>query len=228
MHTYDSEIENGMGHSLGAAFFQVRDFHLCFGHPAPDRPVLLSWEDKHKRARWIESEVAELCNGLNMVEQADAFLDIIYFALGGLVEMGINPAKLFSIVQDANMAKRFPDGSIQRRPHDGKIIKPPGWIDPTPAMQEEILRQMDALDSCLVRPSDAYYGEAASHAGKVAAQGGVEVPVPPIGAVTQNEPGGLQVPGVPSVPADTVLGHPEKGGRDMTGHVDSADEAMVS
>jgi hypothetical protein len=31
---------------------------------------------------------------------------------------------LFDIVHDANMAKKFPDGTFHRRPEDGKILKP--------------------------------------------------------------------------------------------------------
>lgn len=56
-------------------------------------------------------------------------IDVIYFALGTLVEMGIEPDELFNIVQNANMSKLFPDG----KPHYneiGKVIKPEGWEDP--------------------------------------------------------------------------------------------------
>ncbi len=45
--------------------------------------------------------------------------------------LGINTdafQSAFSIVHDANMAKRFPDGTFHRD-SIGKIIKPPGWVE---------------------------------------------------------------------------------------------------
>lgn len=70
----------------------------------------------------------------DIVEQADAMIDTIYFALGTLVEMGIEPDELFYIVQNANMSKLWADG----KPHYnemGKIIKPEGWENPHPKLQ---------------------------------------------------------------------------------------------
>jgi predicted HAD superfamily Cof-like phosphohydrolase len=42
---------------------------------------------------------------------------------------GIDLDKVFDVVHEANMAKRFPDGKFHKR-EDGKIIKPPGWKEP--------------------------------------------------------------------------------------------------
>lgn len=69
-------------------------------------------------------------------------IDLIYFALGTLVEMGIRPEKLFEIVHEANMAKLFPDG----KPHfnsEGKTIKPATWVDPEQKIINEIEWQRD-------------------------------------------------------------------------------------
>ena len=65
----------------------------------------------------------------DIVEEADAMIDVIYFALGTLVEMGIRPDELFEIVQRANMSKLWEDG----KPHynaEGKTVKPSTWRDP--------------------------------------------------------------------------------------------------
>ena len=70
----------------------------------------------------------------DVVAQADAMIDTIYFALGTLVEMGVQPGILFDIVQHANMSKIWPDG----KPHyngTGKVIKPEGWENPHPKLQ---------------------------------------------------------------------------------------------
>ena len=85
-------------------------------------------------------EINEFIEAEEIVEQADAMIDVIYFALGTLVEMGIKPDNLFKIVQDANMAKLWPDG----KPHynkDGKTIKPSTWEDPHDKLRAEIERQ---------------------------------------------------------------------------------------
>lgn len=48
-------------------------------------------------------EIAEFLVAPDIYEQADAMIDLIYFALGTLVEMGIKPDELFDIIQKANM-----------------------------------------------------------------------------------------------------------------------------
>lgn len=45
------------------------------------------------------NEFLEASEKQDIVEQADATIDTIYFALGTLVEMGIEPDELFYIVQ---------------------------------------------------------------------------------------------------------------------------------
>jgi predicted HAD superfamily Cof-like phosphohydrolase len=110
----------------------VRDFHLAFNHPVADKPTLLTYDQASNRAKWIVEETDELLEATNkndIYEQADAFIDIIYFALGGLVQLGVDPEPIFKVVQKANMSKLWEDGM----PHynsDGKIIKPEGWQDP--------------------------------------------------------------------------------------------------
>ena len=113
----------------------VRDFHKKFGHPVSDTPCLLQKERVEKRYKWMLEELNEFLDAPDMAEQADAMIDLIYFALGTMVEMGIPPEQLFEIVQQANMAKLWPDG----KPHynsDGKTIKPAGWKDPHTALEK--------------------------------------------------------------------------------------------
>lgn len=80
-----------------------------------------------------------------LVSQMDALTDINYFVQGSFVTAGINPQPLFDIVQDANMAKLFPDGEPRFDAKNGnKIIKPDGWEAPEPKLKEEIKRQGQA------------------------------------------------------------------------------------
>ncbi len=90
------------------------------------------------RGKWMNEEVAEFLVAKDIYEQADAMIDLIYFALGTMVEMGLEADELFDIVQSANMAKLFPDGKPHYNPKDGKVIKPEGWEDPTPKIKAYI------------------------------------------------------------------------------------------
>lgn len=126
--------------SLDDAFDQVADFHLRFGHPVAQRPALLRPPRADGRVAWMREEIDEFVVATDVVDQADAMIDLIYFALGTLVEMGVRPGPLFDIVHGANMAKLWPDG-VPRVREDGKTIKPPAWRDPADALRDEIERQ---------------------------------------------------------------------------------------
>ncbi len=116
----------------------VREFHEKFGHPSPQEPTMISRNRALSRAKWMNEEVAEFLVAEDIYEQADAMIDLMYFALGTLVEMALEPDELFAIVQRANMAKLFPDGKPHYNPKDCKVIKPEGWQDPKPQLRAYI------------------------------------------------------------------------------------------
>ena len=123
---------------------KVKEFQIKFGHPVSEYPRQLDTERAIKRYHWMLEEINEFMEADDIVEQADAMIDVIYFALGTLVEMGIKPDSLFDIVQAANMAKLWPDG----RPHyntEGKTVKPDTWEDPHYKLEEEIRRQYEKV-----------------------------------------------------------------------------------
>ena len=129
---------------MNAEWEKVKQFHLKFGHPVADTPKQMAQERAVKRYHWMLEEINEFIEADEIVEQADAMIDVIYFALGTLVEMGIRPDTLFDIVQDANMAKLWPDG----KPHynaEGKTIKPDTWEDPHGKLETEIRRQNEEV-----------------------------------------------------------------------------------
>jgi len=139
-------------YGLDEVWLEVKRFHATFQKPNPDIPVMQSVEDVTNRANWIRSEVEELEEAETLVDQADAYLDILYFAIGGLVELGIRPGALFEIVQAANMAKlhkcvKTGDMIPVIRSSDGKIIKPEGWISPEPMLEQAIQRQVQGRDA---------------------------------------------------------------------------------
>lgn len=74
-----------------------------------------------------------------IAEQADAMVDAWYYMLNAAAKKGFNLDKVFDVVHDANMNKRFPDGIFHRR-EDGKVIKPDNWKEPD--IDSEIKRQL--------------------------------------------------------------------------------------
>lgn len=126
---------------MDKAYDMVRAFHRAFNLPMRDMPGLLSQERAQRRCAWMREEIEEFLEAGDVSDQADAMIDLIYFALGTMVEMGVRPEALFEIVHRANMDKLFPDG----KPHynaSSKVIKPDGWRDPKPILEEAIARQM--------------------------------------------------------------------------------------
>lgn len=127
--------------SINEAYFAVKDFQKAFNHPYSDTPKLMGLERAEKRSSWMDEEVREFIDATkneDIYEQVDAMIDLIYFALGTLVEIGVPPGDIFDIVQNANMNKLWEDGKPRFREGDGKVIKPPHWEDPHNKIVEAI------------------------------------------------------------------------------------------
>lgn len=158
----DAVLSTGSGPGpLDQLMVDTAEFHEVF---APDwlptvLPLPLSISEAETRAKWIRSEANELERDTKavpaivpgsaemidlMAKQADAFIDAIYFALGGLCRMKLKIQPLWRIVHQQNMAKRNADGTVTRRESDGKVVKPAGWVDPHELLVAEITRQVDA------------------------------------------------------------------------------------
>ena len=127
---------------------EVADFHTAFGVPVGSSPQALSAERALERAGFMREEVDEFLEAQSLAGQADAMIDLIYFALGTLVEMGVRPQALFDIVHNANMQKLWPDGQPRYREGDRKVVKPAGWQDPEPlllaALEEQTRKAREA------------------------------------------------------------------------------------
>lgn len=101
--------------------------------PIPLTPTVLSPERHNWSMVALKEELAEFTSAVaadDVLEAADALIDLAYFALGRLVEMGVPAQAVFDGVQQANMAKR--KGELSKRPgslgHDA--VKPAGWTPP--------------------------------------------------------------------------------------------------
>lgn len=103
------------------------------GLPIPSTPVPLSLNRAGWAATALGEELEEFIKASaegDILETADALIDLVYFALGRLVEMGVPAMAVFDEVQRANMSKRR--GELSKRPgamgYDA--VKPEGWQAP--------------------------------------------------------------------------------------------------
>ncbi|WID42028.1 nucleotide pyrophosphohydrolase [Pseudomonas phage ZQG1] len=112
--------------------------------PVPKQPTLLS----ERRAAWTATalteeveEFAHACKDEDILEAADGLIDLVYFALGRLVEMGIPPQALFEEVQRANMGKV--QGALSKRPDSlgFDAVKPEGWMPPDHSRLLEVTQE---------------------------------------------------------------------------------------
>jgi hypothetical protein len=103
------------------------------GLPVPDSPQTL----QGARREWAEAAMAEEIDEFREAsasgrvdEAADALIDLVYFALGRLQEMGVAPLPVFKEVHAANMTKHR--GELSKRPGSMgyDAIKPEGWTAP--------------------------------------------------------------------------------------------------
>ena len=85
-------------------------------------------------------ELREAYDKNQIVDAVDALIDLSYFAIGGLVRMGLTQEQMevcFSAIHQANMNKK--SGVKETRPQDGSIadaVKPANWEAP----EEQIKR----------------------------------------------------------------------------------------
>ena len=127
-HNNTPAARDDRGEGLDAAYMDVADFQRAFGQPVADAPAALDRPTKRRRLAWMREELEELEAAETIEDQADAIIDLVYFAMGCLTEMGVPPEGVWQAVHKANMAKLWPDGVHVDAV--GKVIKPAGWRNP--------------------------------------------------------------------------------------------------
>jgi len=118
---------------------KVRQFTEACNDVVPAGPTPMSPDAVAFIRHMVDDEMAELSAAKTVPEQADALVDAIYYICDCAARHGMNLDPIFEIVHTANMSKVV-DGKVLRR-DDGKILKPEGWQDPWPNVEEEIARQ---------------------------------------------------------------------------------------
>lgn len=98
---------------------------------------------EHPEIGWLvgvlQEESQELAEAGNLVEQVDALVDSIIFAVGGLYRLGLTDEqalKCFHAVMDANFEKK--SGQKEGREVEGvkDAVKPEGWKGPEARIKE--------------------------------------------------------------------------------------------
>lgn len=101
--------------------------------PFPNQPTLLDGDRLQWAMAAFREEIKEFQDATevgDIVEASDGLIDLVYFALGRLHEMGIPATAVWEAVHKKNMEKKR--GQLSKRPgskgHDA--VKPEGWTPP--------------------------------------------------------------------------------------------------
>jgi predicted HAD superfamily Cof-like phosphohydrolase len=100
---------------------------------APSGPAVLSPERLKFYLGAADEELQEFVEATNagdIGEAADALVDLIYFTLGRLYEMGVPADVVFEDVHTANMKKRRGVKKERRVKHKDDAMKPENWVAP--------------------------------------------------------------------------------------------------
>lgn len=127
----DDKTEKALTSRADDMLGQIGDFNReVGGMPIPPVPTRLDPERKEWAMSALTEELTEFRDATTLDEELDALVDLTYFALGRIVEMGIAPGGPFGEVQRANMEKRR--GELSKRPGSKGFdaVKPPGWRGP--------------------------------------------------------------------------------------------------
>lgn len=122
---------------LDEAYRLVEEFQYKAGHPVNEKPTLMIKSRAFVRYKCMHDELDEFITASNIYEQADSIMDLIYYAIGTLVELGVHPDDLFLLLHEYNMKKvQFVEND-----ESGRVKKPSWWHHP----DEEIKRIIDDM-----------------------------------------------------------------------------------
>lgn len=107
--------------------------------PVASPPASLPADRKAFRMKFLDEELMEFNNATKLSDEIDALVDLIYVAIGALLEMGIDPEQAFRPVQEANMAKLRGE---TKRGNQFDAVKPDGWQPPN---HDAVIQRMHML-----------------------------------------------------------------------------------
>lgn len=113
----------------------VKAMHQKFGLENTTGPNHLSKEEKEFRSDAMLEELNEYIAADTLVDQYDALLDLIVFAVGTLERHGFPLQAGFEKVMKANMAKELGQNGEKRGGFKRDLVKPEGWTAPEAELQ---------------------------------------------------------------------------------------------
>ena len=108
----------------------VRNLYLKFGLVVNDKPTELDFDSLVERRKMMSEELSEFNEAVwkeDFAGQADALIDLVYFALGTANAMGLPWQELWDDVHRANTTKIVGE---TKRGMKADITKPEGWEGP--------------------------------------------------------------------------------------------------
>lgn len=93
----------------------------------------LSADEKDWLLGVLREEIDELELADALVDQVDALIDVIYFAIGGMKRLGLSVEQMeqcFNVVHTCNMRKHQGKKAERAQQHSLDAVKPENWIAP--------------------------------------------------------------------------------------------------
>ena len=143
----------------------VKAMHNKFGLENTSGPHDLVEDEKQFRADAMLEELNEYIAATTLVDQYDALLDLIVFAVGTLERHGFPLLAGFEKVMEANMNKELGQNGTKRGGFKRDLVKPAGWTAPEAKLQLILDRQF--VDSIPVAPVKVVFDCAPSSDGKI-------------------------------------------------------------
>ena len=113
----------------------VKAMHEKFGLENTKGVLHLTKEEKEFRSPAMLEELNEYIAADTLVDQYDALLDLIVFAVGTLERHGFPLLAGFEKVMEANMAKELGQNGEKRGGFKRDLVKPEGWTAPEAKLQ---------------------------------------------------------------------------------------------
>lgn len=111
---------------------------IVLGNKFPEKPQLLENDLRDQTVVRIQEELDEFKEAKTINDQADALVDLMYFALGALHQAGVPTQQVFSDVHKCNMQKVK---GITKRGDDNDAAKPKEWKAPDHSWLDELAKQ---------------------------------------------------------------------------------------
>lgn len=108
----------------------VKAMHQKFDLANEVGPTHLQQDEKEFRIAAMQEELTEYKDATTLVDQYDALLDLIVFAVGSLERHGFPLLAGFEIVMRANCAKEVGQNGSKRGGFKRDLVKPIGWTAP--------------------------------------------------------------------------------------------------